>query len=50
MKNGTKIELGFNEGKITNLFAEKIHNQEDIYLVTKDKQDDVIERNYKKKF
>tara|TARA_B100000963_G_scaffold94161_1_gene81075 strand:+ start:3086 stop:3913 length:828 start_codon:yes stop_codon:yes gene_type:complete len=37
MKNGSKIELGFYEGKINNLFSEKIHNQNQEYLITKDK-------------
>ena len=49
MKNGTKIELGFYEGKITNLFAEKIHNQSILYLVTKDKHAGQVYRDLRSK-
>ena len=49
MKNGTKIELGFYEGKITNLFAEKIHNQNILYLVTKDKHAGQVYRDLRSK-
>ena len=49
MKNGTKIELGFYEGKITNLFAENIHNQDTVGLFTKHKHAGQVYRDLRSK-
>ena len=49
MKNRTKIELGFYEGKIDNLFAAKIENQDNLRLVTKDKHAGTVYRDLRSK-